>query len=635
MRMRVNLIYMVALPPYAPGMLTDRHSMAGRSPTWWPFALVLLAIPAIAHASPRHAYVADGGAPRYGPDAGHYEFANLSAPRNCTLRRSMSRGFDSLNPWIVKGRSPLSVYNWLYDSLLAESPSERMTGYALVAESIDAAPDRQSATFRMRPEARFHDGRPITSADVVFTAGVFRKHAQPFWRTLLRHAEVGAPDARTVRIAFGRPVDGMSLLAFGTMPILPAHYWRGRDFSATTLEPPLGSGPYRIAKIEPQRRLVWRRVDDYWAGHLPVRRGAHNFARVAYDVYLDATTELVAFLKGDTDIYEIRDPRRWATAADRVSASGGRIATVSYDAWWPMGMNGFFFNLRDDRFADIRVRQALAMLMPFEWVNRTMLMGGFRRTASYFENSVYAASRPPDARERSSMRRFPDAFPPRAYDTAFVPADAALPDGARRRLRAATALLSRAGWEPDPTTTRLRRLRDGRRMDFAALAFSNSQEALFGAWSAQLRRIGIDARLRVTDPASYQAKLAKGDFELIYRFYIPSGIPGRDQVRLWGGAAIHPDGGNGLGIDNPAVDHFLGKLVAAPDRAARVRAARLLDRALQWGHYAVPGFQSRHRRYAYHADRVVPLPPRPGRGAALNFWWCPTPDINPADGDQE
>ena len=579
----------------------------------------------LTNASPRHAYVADGGAPRYGPDFAHLDSANPAAPRGCTLRRSLRRGFDSLNPWIVKGRSPISVHDWLYDGLLTGAPSEQMTGYALVAESVDAAPDRQSATFRLRREARFHDGRPITSADVVFTAGVFRAHARPFWRALLRHAEVTAPDAHTVRVVFGEPVDGLALLAFGTMPILPEHYWRARDFSATTLEPPLGSGPYRIVEVEAQRRLVWQRVDDYWADDLPIRRGAHNFARIVYDVYLDATTELIAFLKGDTDIYEITDLRRWAAAADQISASDGRIATVSYDAWWPMGMNGFFFNLRDDRFADIRVRRALAMLMPFEWVNRTMLMSGFERTASYFENSVYAASGPPDALEQSLMRRFPHVFPPRAYDTAFVPADADLPDGARRQLRAAIVLLKQAGWAPDPETTKLRRLRDGRRMDFTVLAFSDSQEALFGAWAAQLRRIGIDASLQVADPASYQARLAAGSFEVVYRFYIPAEIPGRDQVRLWGSGAIHPDGGNRLGIDNPAIDHFLTELVAAPDRAARVRAARLLDRALQWGHYAVPGFQSRHRRYAYQSDKVAPLPPVPRRDSAVNFWWCRSP----------
>ncbi len=592
---------------------------------WLTLALAAMAAPVSSTASPRHAYVADGGQPRYGPDAAHYAFANADAPRGCTLRMSLRRGFDSLNPWILKGRSPLSVYYWLYDSLLTESPSEPMTGYGLVAASIDAAEDRQSATFALRREARFHDGRPITSADVVFTAALFREHARPFWRALLRHAEVTAPDDRTVRIAFQEPVDGVALLAFGGMPILPEHHWRERDFAATTLDPPLGSGPYRIVEVEPQRRMVWQRVADYWADDLPTRRGAHNFERVAFEVYLDTTTELVAFLKGDTDIYEIADLRRWATAADQVSDSNGGIATVAYDAWWPMGMNGFFFNLRDDRFADVRVRQALSMLMPFEWVNRTMLMGGFKRTASYFENSVYAASEPPDAIERSVMRRFPQSFPPEAYDDAFAPADADLPDGARRQLRAAAALLKQAGWEADPATTKLRRLRDGRRMDFSALAFSDSQEVLFGAWAEQLRRLGIEARLRIADPASYQSRLADGDFEVVYRFYIPAQIPGREQLRLWGSADVHPDGGNKLGIDNPAVDHFLTALVTAPDHAARVRAARLLDRALQWGHYAVPGFQSRHRRYAYRTDKVVPLPEAPGYGSATDFWWCRTP----------
>lgn len=590
---------------------------------------VLPALAPSATAAPSHAYVAEGGEPRYGPDFTHYDFANPEAIPGCTLKVSTVTPFNSLNPWIVKGRAAISVYFWLYDSLLEEAPAELLTGYGLIAHSVDPAPDRQSATFHMRPEAHFHDGVPITAHDVVFTADQMRQHAGPFWRSLLHGTEVTALDAHTVRVVFTRPVDSRAILGFGAMPILPTHYWRDRSFGDTTVEPPLGSGPYRIAEFKPLRRIVWERAPNYWARNHPVRRGANNFERVSYEVYLDKTTQLVAFLKGDVDIFQIGDLRQWQAHADQVAGADGRIATLTYDAFWPMGMNGFFFNMRDDRFADRRVRQALAMLMPFEWVNRTMLTGAFKRTSSYFENSAYAAATLPDEGEQAEMRRWPDTFPPEAFETVFVPADAPLPKGIRGQLRAAAALLKEAGWAADPETTRMRRIGDGRSLDFSVLAQTDRQAGLFGAWAEQLRRLGIEARLRVVDPAAYQVKWYAGDFEMIYRFYIPSPIPGREQISLWGSKTIRPatplsppDGGNPLGIDSPAIDSFLNRLVAAPERDARVRATRLLDRALQWGHYAVPGYQARHRYYAYNATRVVPLPAAPGMGSPTDFWWC-------------
>lgn len=578
----------------------------------------------------RHAY-APYSTPVHGPDFKHFRPANPEAPKACTLRLSADGAFNTLNPWITKGRFANGIYRWHYDSLLTLSPDEKQVGYTLIAESVEVSTDGREAVFRIRPQARFHDGEPILADDVVYTSEVFRETARPFWRVLLKDARVEALDDRTVRVRFPEGAERSAALHFGTVPVIPKHYWQDRDFGKTTMEPPLGSGPYRIAEVDPGRRIVFERVRDYWAKDLPVRVGAYNFDRIVHDHFFDRTTRLTSFLKGEGDRYRI-DEREWIESQDKPAVRDGKVGILRLDAWWPMGMNGFFFNLRDGRFADVRVREALGKVMPFNWVNAHLLHKAQSRTQSYFENAAFAATSPPTQEERAQMAAFPGHFPAQAYEAAYRPHDANLPRGERESLTKALGLLREAGWRIDPDTGLQTRIRDGRVLDFAVLAASDRQEKLFGAWARQLERLGVRARLQVVDSAAYEARLADRDFEIAYRFYIPMERPGAEQIRLWGSAALNPEkNGNRFGIASLAVDHFLTRLRDAEGEAERHLALRLLDRSLQWGHYAVPSYQDRQWRFAYWRERLMPPETKPAQGDGRQFWWCRTPEQDVAE----
>ena len=592
-------------------------------------AAIMLTFGAIAFANDEadaeHAY-APYGTPLHEAAFTSFLSADVNAPKACTIKLSAHGAFNTLNPWIAKGRRASGVYEYLYDGLLEESSDERQVGYGLIAQSVEVSDDGRSAVFHINPKARFHDGKPILSDDVAYTVQIFRKDARPFWRLLLKDAEITAIDDHTVRARFPENADRAALLHFGAMPVLPKHYWETRAFGETTMEPPLGSGPYRIAEVDPGRRIVFERVRDYWASNLPVRKGAHNFDRLVYDHFYDETTQLAAFMKSDIDRLKVTE-RQWAEATRKPGVQSGKIDLVRLDAWWPMGMNGFFFNLKNDLFTDVRVREALGMATPFEWVNARLLHSAYSRTQSYFENAPFSAVAPPNATEREAMAAFPEHFPEQAMTRAYAPEDANLPEGGRRQLMKARTLLESAGWRINPKTKLMTRKEDGRILDFTIIAQSDSQRKLFGAWARQLEKLGVRARLQVIDSAAYQDRMASGDFDVAYRFYIPSERPGAEQIRLWGGPALNPDtNGNRFGIDSPAVNHFLLKLQAAKTEVERTFALRLLDRALQWGHYAVPAYQDKQWRFAYWSERIKPPARSPAQGDGMEFWQCANPD---------
>ena len=582
---------------------------------------VCLGAAPIAVSEPSHAYGAYSE-PVYGADFTAFTSANPDAPKGCTLNLSASGAFDTLNPWIVSGRFAGGVFELLYDGLLTNSPDEVSVGYTLIAESVEVSEDGQLAVFRIHPQARFHDDHPILADDVVFTAKTFGDHARPFWRLLLKDAEVTATGEREVTVRFPESADRTAALSFGLMPVLPEHYWQERDFASITMEPPLGSSAYRIEDVDPGRSITFERVRDYWAKDLPAQRGSYNFDRIRYDHYFDETTRFQALLKGDIDRMRVSEDQ-WQRADRSPAGQNGEIEVLRLDAWWPMGMNGFYFNLQDDRFEDVRVREALSLLVPFEWVNTRLLNGAYGRTESYFENATFAATSPPTQEERAAMRAFETQFPPDAFERVWTPGNLDLPDGVRPALRQALDLLAEAGWEIDPDTRSLQRVSDGQTLNFTVLASSDSQRKLFGAWQQQLERIGVEARMQVVDASAFEERVNSGDFDLAYRFYVPSERPGAEQVRMWGSARLNPaSGGNRFGIDNPAIDHFLKQLMAAETEAERAFALRMLDRTLQWGYYVVPSYQDKQWRYAYRSGKLARPDRVPELGDGTKFWWC-------------
>jgi microcin C transport system substrate-binding protein len=583
-------------------------------------AFLLALVPAVAAA--REDAVAAHGDPALPPGFSHLPHADPDAPKGCTLGMALSGTFDTLNPFTLRGRIVMGVWNWVYDPLLLTAPDESQVAYAHLAErvAIDDAAGR--VRFTLRPDARFHDGVPVTAEDVAFTAQVLARHGRPFHRTLLEHADpvLEGPRAVSLRLPPGDARRGA--LRLGELPVLPRHAWEGRDFAALTMEPPVGSGPYRVVRIEPGRAVSFERDRGWWARDLPTGRGRHNIDRIEQRWYRDRMAATEALIAGREDWMVEPDARRWATAYDVPAVRDGRLRRYEQPHWYITGMNGFAFNLRRARFADPRVREALSLLLDFDWANAALFHGAFRRTASFFENSELAATAPPDAAERALMAEFPGLFPPEAFERAWTPPQSDGSGRDRALLVRALALLAEAGWAPRESDGRLVDTTTGAPFALSVLAQSNAQQAIIGVWFRALRRIGIVPRFEVVDAATFTARTRAWDFDLVFRFTIPPDWPGREQMNLWSSeAALRPGSGNLSGVADARIDALLDRLVAAPDRDALRVSARVLDRALQWRHLVVPGHYDPVRRLLV-ADRFAPGPRQPRFGYGDDTWWC-------------
>ncbi|MBX9635907.1 MAG: extracellular solute-binding protein, partial [Magnetospirillum sp.] len=381
-------------------------------------AFAILAGPAMAE--PSHA-IAMHGTPKYKAGFAHFDYVNPAAPKGGELRLADQGTFDNLNPYIVKGQTPEKMQELLYESLLASSADEPFSMYGLIAESVDTPPDRSWATYTIRKQARWHDGTPITPGDVIFSLNILRTKGAPNYRFYYAGvAKVEQVGERGVKFTF-KPGDNRELpLIVGEMPILPKHYWQNRVFENTTLEPPLGSGPYRIGAFEPGRFVVYDRVKDYWAKDLPVQKGLYNFDRIRYDFYRDSTVALEALKAGEYDFREENEAKKWATGyEDWPALTQGRAKKERLDNQKPAGMQSFAYNTRRPIFADARVRQALAQAFDFEWTNANLFYGQYRRTESYFANSELAATGLPGPGELKVLEPLRDKVPPEVFTQAY------------------------------------------------------------------------------------------------------------------------------------------------------------------------------------------------------------------------
>jgi len=530
---------------------------------------------------------------------------------------AQSGTFDTLNPFTLRGRFVMGVWSWVYETLLLPAPDEVLVGYANLAEAVELDEATRTLRFTLRAGARWHDGQPITAGDVVFSFATLGRHGRPFHRALLERLEVVAEDSRTVRIALG-PGDARRLaLQIGSVHILPRHVWEGRDFGALTLEMPVGSGPYRVVEVDPGQRVVFARNPDWWGDGTAAGRGRHNMDRIELRYFRDRIAVFEALAAGRVDWMVEGDARRWATGYDLPAVREGRLIRHTQRHGHITGMNGFAFNLRRERFADARVREALALMMDFEWANAALFQGASERAGSFFLNSDLAATDAPDAAERALMAEVPALFPPEAWNRPWQPPRSDGSGRDRALLERALALLDAAGWAPRAGDGRLVHRETGEAFQLSVLAQSNAQQALVGVWFRGLRRLGIAPRFEVLDAPSFTARLRAHDFDLAYRFTIPPEWPGPEQRALWGSAGAN----NTTGIGRPELDLLLDRLEEAPDRASLVTAARVLDRALQWQWLVVPGRYDPVRRLAV-AARFAPPPRQPRFGYGDDAWWC-------------
>ena len=565
--------------------------------------------------------IATHGDLKYGPGFTHFDYVNPDAPKGGELRLYGLGGFDTFNPFVIRG-NPDDGSARIYDTLMEASADEPSSEYGLVAESITTPADRSWVEFTLRPEARWHDGKPITVADVIWTFETLRDKGRPFYRAYYASvAKVEQTGERRVRFTF-KPGENRELpLILGQLPVLPKHYWQGKDFEATTLEPPLGSGPYKVAGFEAGRWSAYERVPDYWGKDLPVNRGRHNFDRIRYDYYRDMTVALEALKAGAYDLRVEASSKDWATAYDVPAVRDGRLKKEEIPHARPAGMQGYAFNLRRPLFQDRRVRQALGYGFDFEWANRTLFYGQYTRARSYFGNSELAANGVPQGAELAILEPFRDRLPAEVFTTEYQPP---VTDGSgtmRDNLRQAFELLKAAGWTVDPATKKLVDAQ-GRPFEFEILLVDPAYERVTLPFAKNLERLGITARVRTVDPAQYQRRVDDFDFDMIMHSWPQSLSPGNEQRSYWTTAyATQPGSPNVLGLADPVVDALVERLIAAPDRQSLVAHTQALDRVLQWGFHVVPNWYIAYDRIAYW-DKFGRPAITPTMGVQIDTWWA-------------
>lgn len=562
------------------------------------------------------------GKPKYKADFRHFDYVNPAAPKGGTRVDDATGTFDSLNPFIIPGTAAVGL-GAIYDTLMTTSADEAFTEYCVLCETIEVPDDRSWVEFTLRAGARWHDGKPVTVDDVIWTFETLREKGQPFYRFYYQDvAKVTQAGERTIRFEFVPGVNRELPLILGQLPVLPKHWWATRDFEKTTLEPPLGSGPYRIAGVEPGRTIVFERVKDYWGRDLPTQVGRNNVDTVRYEYFRDRTVAREAFKAGTIDIWVENSAKEWATAFDVPPVREGRISKVEFPHQRTAGMQGFAFNLRRPLFADARVRQALTLAFDFEWANVNLFYGAYTRTGSYFDNSELASRgllKDADAEERAILERFRGQLPDAVYTEAFAPpSTGGTAQGLRDNLRAAQALLAEAGFK---VTSGKLFTPDGKPFAFEVLLADPAFERIVLPWSRNLERLGIAATVRVVDPSQYQRRGDDYDFDVVVASWGQSQSPGNEQREFWGSAAAaQPGSRNLVGIADKAIDALIDLVIAAESRESLVARTRALDRALLWGHYVVPHWHIPHDRVAYW-NRYGKPDTIPALGVQIDTWW--------------
>ncbi len=588
---------------------------------------VALALAVLCAASPpaaaqaRHG-IAMHGDPALPPGFAHFPYADPEAPKGGRLILGVSGTFDGLNPFVVKGVAPDAVSRFVLQSLMTRSLDEPFTLYGLVAREVEVPDDRSRIAFRLDPRARFSDGQALTARDVAFSFDLLRTHGRPFHRSSFAQVRsVEVLDDHAIAFDLAGVGDRELPLLIGLMPIFPAHATDPETFAENTLRPIVGSGPYRVSEVRPGERVVLARRADYWGADLPVARGLHNFDEIRYDFYRDANTMFEAFKAGLYDLRIETDPARWATGYDFGLVREGRIRREAVAVRTPKGMNAFVFNSRRPPFDDPRVREALGLLLDFDWVNRNLYFGAMRRTTSFFEGSELANTGVPAS---DGERRLLAGIPvrPDILEGRWSPP---APDGSggdRAAARGALRLLAEAGW-----TLRdgLLRRPTGEPLAFEILVTNRAQERLALNYAGSLSRIGVVPKVRVVDDVQYWRRLSAFDFDLIQWTWHASLSPGNEQRNRWSPAAAERPGTlNYAGVREPGVDRLIDAMLAAGTREAFVEAVRALDRLLLSGHYVVPLFHLPDQWIAFEAGLRKPAA-RPLLGLPVDLWWRESP----------
>ena len=582
------------------------------------FALLSLTPRAVAE--PAHG-IALYGVPKEPPGFAHFSYVNPDAPKGGRLVFGSFGSYDSLNPLIVKGVAANGVRDLTIECLMARGLDEPFTLYGLVAETVEVPEDRSSITFNLNPRAHFSDGHPITADDVIFSLQLLKEKGRPNHRTY--YAKVAKTERlsdHAVRFTFDAAGDREVPLIIGLMPVLPKHAINPDTFENTSLQFPVGSGPYRVGKVDAGRSVTLVRDENYWGRDLPVNRGRYNFDEIRYDYFREGSVMFDAFKSGQVDLWPEEDPRRWANGYDFPAIRDGRAVKREFEIGLPAGMTALVFNTRRTVFADARVREALIGLFDFEWINRTLYAGLYQRTQSYFERSILAsAGRPADAREREILAPYPNSVKPAVMDGTYRFPSTDGSGRSRENQEKAFRLLQAAGYEL--RDRKLVEAKSGRPLEFEILASSTSQEGLLLSFARDVERLGIKVKLRVVDGAQYQQRLTNYDYDMIQNTWSSSLSPGNEQLFRWSTQAARTDGTyNFAGVENPAADAMIQAMLAAKTEEDFVSAVRALDRVLLSGDYVIPLFFIPKQWVAYWT-RLQHPEKTPLFGYNVDSWW--------------
>ncbi|WP_288904705.1 extracellular solute-binding protein [uncultured Sneathiella sp.] len=595
-----------------------------------PLFIILLLMGSNAEAEPHTSYGhSTFGILKYDPDFTHFDYVNPDAPKGGSIKLRDLDSFDTVNPFLLKGKPGLingdkggDLY-FNFTQLMTPSYDEPDAVYGLLADTITIDDQRQWAEFTLRPEARFHDDTLITAEDVAFTFNILKEKGHPRYGLLYRDIVTAKVlDPHKIRFEFREGALTRDLpYQLATMPILSKASFDTRDFDVTSMEPLLGSGPYKLTKVSPGRSLTYERVNNHWAENLPVHKGRFNFDVIQVDYYRDRTIALEAFFAGEYDFREEFTSRSWATEYDgKPAVEKGFIKRDVLEDAKLTGMQAFFMNSRRAPFNNIKVREAFGLLFDYEWTNRNLFYGSYDRLGSVFENSDMKATGLPSPAELDLLTPYRDILPEKVFSMEFKPPQTDGSGNIRRQMGTAIDLFKSAGW-----TIQDKKLvnETGQQMQVAFLLYEQSFTRIINPYVANLQRVGIDASVRVIDSASWQNRVREFDFDIVVRRFPQPQVPGVEQRDWWGSASADVTGGlNIAGVKNPAVDAIIEKIIEAQSHEELITATRALDRVLMWNYYFIPQWYKSSHFIAYWDKFGRPASKKPGFDrAVLQSWW--------------
>jgi microcin C transport system substrate-binding protein len=573
--------------------------------------------------------------PALPPDFPYFPYVDPNAPKGGEVALSVVGTFDNFNPFILRGSSAMgltgsfvilpggsgsgSTVGHVWESLLTSSADEADAGYGHLAQTIEIPADKMWVAFDLRPEAKFSDGTPVTAEDVAWTYNTLIEKGRPSFKIQMadvKDVEVDGP--RRVVFHFKSNKNRELPLILGGIAVLPKHFFEGRDFSKPLTDPPIGSGPYRIAKFELGRSITFERRPDWWAANMPTGKGTNNFDRVRIEYFRDSTVAMEAFKAGQIDLRSENISKNWATAYDFPAVTRGLVIKKEFIHQLPTGIQGYAMNTRRPVFANPLVRQAMDEVFDFEWENKNLFYGAYKRTNSYFANSPLASSGIPQGDELKLLEPYRKDLPPALFTEPFKLPVTDASGNNRDQMRHALELLKQAGW-----TIQDRKLvnKDGEQMAFTILLDEPSLERPTLPYAQLLEKLGIDVKVRTVDPAQYQHLTDDFDFDMLMMIYPEGDLPGNELRDYFSCASAKAQGSfNAPGICQPAVDALVEKVINAQDRESLTTAARALDRVLLWSWYLVPNWHSQDFHIAYW--NRFGYPDKPIReGFDFDTWW--------------